>query len=133
MNAFSSEFLIARAAHADTSTARHIAHELESDTDTQCALLKQAVSSIAAIASTDPEYLNHKLDQILAQIPSTSGQRRQWVQNGLDDLLAMIEPVIAALMTLTARQVAAMPPARALWEEIDQAATAILELAREPA
>jgi hypothetical protein len=58
-----------------------------------------------------------------------SGWRRDLARQGIDDLVAMLEPGLAALLNLHAQGGDPRPAATALWQEFDRARRTVLGVA----
>ncbi len=67
--------------------------------------------------------------QFIAWIESVPHDRRQSALEGIDDLSAMIEPGLAALLYVCENGGDARAPAAALWREFSAARAALLALA----
>ena len=65
----------------------------------------------------------------LARVEATHGERRRAAEQGVDDLAAMMEPGLAALLYVCENGGDARAPATALWREYRDARAALLALA----
>jgi hypothetical protein len=67
-----------------------------------------------------------------AVMRDTGGWRRDLSEQGIDDLAAIMEPGLAALLAVHARGINPGPAALALWREFHAARTALLGLMPPP-
>jgi hypothetical protein len=84
-----------------------------------------AVADMAGIGADAPETTVPDFPGMLAQ---TSGWRRNLAEDGLDDLIAIVEPGVGALLAVHARGHNTAPAATALWREIVLARANLLDL-----
>ena len=63
-------------------------------------------------------------------LATLSGGRRQLAEEGLSDLLAILEPGLAALLRVRANGADTTVPARALWKEFVRARAGLVALAK---
>jgi hypothetical protein len=92
------------------------------------AVLAEAGEVVAALAGLEPERSTHEQRNFPAMIRDAEGWRRDLAENGVADLAAMLEPGIAALLSVSARGADPAPAALALWREFTDARAAILAL-----
>ncbi len=84
-----------------------------------------AVADLAGIGADAPDTIVPDFPAMLAQ---TSGWRRNLAEDGLDDLIAIVEPGVGALLAAHARGHDAAPAATILWREIVLARATLLDL-----
>jgi hypothetical protein len=92
------------------------------------AALQEAGAVVRTLAGEDPERESPEIRNFPATIRQAGGWRRALAENGVDDLAALMEPGIAALLAVNARGIDAAVPARALWREFVAARDALLAL-----
>lgn len=95
------------------------------------AALHDAAALVAALAQ-GARPPTPATDDFPAAIRATSGWRRVLVEQGIDDLTAVMEPGIAALLAVTARSGDPTSAAMALWQEFVTARDAVLAVAIDP-
>jgi hypothetical protein len=94
------------------------------------AALHDAATLVAALAhGTGPS--TAAANDFPAAIGATFGWRRVLVEQGIDDLAAVMEPGIAALLAVTARAGDPAAAAKALWQEFLTARDALLAVAAD--
>ena len=92
------------------------------------AALQEAGAVVCMLAGEEPERSSPEIRNFPAMIRDAGGWRRALAENGVDDLAALMEPGIAALLAVNARGIDATIPARALWREFVAARDALLAL-----
>jgi hypothetical protein len=92
------------------------------------AVLHEAAAVVCALAGEEPEYASSEIRNFPSMIDAAAPGRRALAENGIDDLIAVLEPGIAALLAVNARAVDATPAAGALWREFVTARNALLAL-----
>lgn len=92
------------------------------------AALQEAGAVVCTLAGEEPERSSPEIRNFPAMIRDGGGWRRELAENGVDDLAALMEPGIAALLAVNARGIDATIPARALWREFVAARDALLAL-----
>jgi hypothetical protein len=117
MNAFSSDngFRIAHSERLDALTLQWMA-------------LREAAGAVAALAGEEilagaPEHLAFPRG-----LHSAPPRRRVMIEQALGDLVAMMEPGVAALLSVHERGADAGPAARALWQEFVAARGGVIAL-----
>ncbi|WEK45422.1 MAG: hypothetical protein P0Y56_10285 [Candidatus Andeanibacterium colombiense] len=90
--------------------------------------LQDAGAVVAMLAGLDPERASPEIRNFPAAIRTAGEWRRHSAENGIDDLAAIMEPGIAALLAVNARGADPHAPALALWREFHAARTALLAL-----
>ncbi|HSG35571.1 MAG TPA: hypothetical protein VLA37_13640 [Sphingomonadaceae bacterium] len=113
MNAMSQPFL-----------AQHYPGEAGS-AELKWAVLGNAAGIVAQLAGVEPAGQHAFPEAIFA----ATGWRRELAEKSLDDLVAVLEPGIAALIAVNARNADARPAAQALWREFEASRDALLALA----
>lgn len=95
------------------------------------AALHDAAKIVATLARVETEKTTTTERNFPAIIKDAGGWRLEAAQKGLQDLSAIMEPGIAALLAVNARGADASAPARSLWNEFATAKQALLGLAPE--
>lgn len=93
------------------------------------AALQDAAAVVATLAGLEPERPSSEIRNFPAVIRDAGDWRRETAEKGIDDLAAIMEPGIAALLAVNARGADAGAPAMALWREFHAARAALLALA----
>lgn len=93
------------------------------------AALQEAGAVVCALAGEEPAKSSAEIRNFPAMIRDAAPGHRALAENGIDDLVAMMEPGIAALLAVNARGIDATHAARALWREFVSARAALLALA----
>jgi hypothetical protein len=94
----------------------------------QWAALREAASAIAMLAGE--EVLAHAPEHLAFPrgLHSAPPRRRMMIEQALGDLVAMMEPGVAALLSVHERGGDAAPAARALWQEFVAARGGVIAL-----
>ncbi len=92
--------------------------------------LETAAEVVASLAEVHPAGGAAAVQTLAAGIERAGGWRLALVRQSVDDIAAMMEPGIAALLAVRAQGGDARPAALALWQEFDRARQALLTLAR---
>jgi hypothetical protein len=92
------------------------------------AAVHDAASAVCELAGLAPEYRKPDVRNFPAIIRDTGGWRHGVAEQGVDDLAAIMEPGLAALVALHARGAPVKPAALALWQEFQASRTALLAL-----
>lgn len=90
--------------------------------------LHDATGVIALLAGIAPEPMRADIRNFPAVMRDAGGWRRNLAEQGIEDLSAVLEPGIAALLAVNARGVNPAPAALALWQEFQAARAALLAL-----
>lgn len=93
------------------------------------AALQDAASVVATLAGISPEPLSSEIRAFPETIRHAGAWRRELAEKGIDDLAAILEPGITALLAVNARGGDTLAPAQALWHEFTEARSALLALA----
>jgi hypothetical protein len=93
------------------------------------AALHEAAAVVCALAGEEPEKSTAEVRNFPAMIRDAVGARRELAEKGVEDLAAVMEPGITALLAVNARGIDAAHAARALWREFVTARAAVLALA----
>lgn len=94
--------------------------------------LHDAVAVVGSLTGMAPEAMRPEIRNFPAMMRDVGGWRRQLAEQGIDDLSAVMEPGLAALLAIHARGVNPAPAALALWQEFHAARTALLALTPPP-
>lgn len=92
------------------------------------AALGDAGKVVAMLAGAEPEAPDLRLRNFPLLIREAPQWQRELAQNAVEDLAAVMEPGLAALLAINARGADSRPAARALWAEFRAARHAVLEL-----
>ena len=94
--------------------------------------LNDAAGIVAQLAGLAPEQRTPDMHDLPALIGNSvdgpGGWRKVLAEQGIDDLAAIMEPGIAALLAIHARGVSSEAAAQALWHEFLHARSALLAL-----
>jgi hypothetical protein len=90
--------------------------------------LHEAAGAVAALAGIGREAIPPQVRQFPVLMRDAAGLRREAAEQGVEDLTAIMEPGLAALLAARARGANAAAAARALWDEFVAARDALLEL-----
>lgn len=88
----------------------------------------QAAGAIAELAGIAPEYRSPEIRNFPAMMHDTGGWRLRLAEQGVDDLAAILEPGLAALLALHGSGAPAHAAALALWQEFHRARAGLLAL-----
>jgi hypothetical protein len=104
--------------------------------DRQWLALHEAAAAVAALAGRGPRALSPdlmppELRGFPALVGTLAGARRQMVEDGLADLVAIMEPGLTALLCVHERKGDTTVPALALWQEFMSARAALVVLAQD--
>lgn len=99
-----------------------------SATSMKWSALHDAAGVVASLAGLAPEPMRAEIRNFPAVMRDTGGWRRELCEQGIDDLSAIMEPGLAALLAVHARGVNPAPAALALWQEFHAARAALLAL-----
>lgn len=92
------------------------------------AALADAGAVVGALAGYEAEEPNMTVRGFPELIEGSPHWRRELAERAIDELAAIMEPGIAALLAVNARGADPGPAAQALWQEFSEARAAILEL-----
>ena len=92
------------------------------------AALNDAAGLVCKLAGIVPEARTPELRNYPAIMRDVGGWRLALAEQGIDDLAAMMEPGLAALLAVHARGSSAAPAALVLWREFHAARAALLDL-----
>ena len=93
------------------------------------AALGDASAIVAQLAGVEPEKPTPTMRNFPAVIRDAGGWRYDTARKGIEDLSAMMEPGLAALLAVNARGADPSAAAKALWREYCAAKQALLALA----
>lgn len=85
------------------------------------------------LAGLAPEPMRPEVRNFPAQMRDIGGWRRDMSDQGIEDLAAIMEPGLAALLAVHARGIDSAPAALALWQEFHAARAGLMALAPPPA
>jgi len=91
--------------------------------------LHDAAAVVGQLAGLEEERPSAEIRNFPAVIRDAAQWRKETAEKGIDDLTAIMEPGIAALLAVNARGADAEAPALALWREFHAARAALLALA----
>ncbi len=94
--------------------------------------LHDAIGIVAMLAGLASEPMRAEVRNFPAVIRDAGGWRLAMAEQGIDDLSAIMEPGLAALLAVHGRGADAAPAALALWQEFHAARSAILLLVPPP-
>jgi hypothetical protein len=92
------------------------------------AALQDAANVVATLAGLDAERAGAEVRNFPALIRDAARWRRDLAEQGIEDMTAMMQPGIAALLGVNARGADPRPAALALWREFTAARAAVLAL-----
>lgn len=92
------------------------------------AALQDAANVVAVLAGLEPERSTPEIRNFPALVREAAKWRREFAERGIEDMAAMMEPGIAALLGINARGADPRPAALALWREFAAARGAVLSL-----
>lgn len=92
------------------------------------AALQDAANVVAGLAGLELERTTPEIRNFPALIRDAAPWRRELAERGIEDMAAVMEPGIAALLGVNARGADPQPAALTLWREFTQARTAVLAL-----
>ncbi|MBA4161684.1 MAG: hypothetical protein C0515_06335 [Novosphingobium sp.] len=90
--------------------------------------LHDAVGVVGMLAGLAAEPMRPEVRNFPAVMRDLGGWRREQAEQAIDDLSAIMEPGLAALMAVNARGANPAVPALALWQEFHAARSALLAL-----
>lgn len=92
------------------------------------AALQDAANVIAALAGLEPERTTADIRNFPALMRDAAAWRRDLADRTIEDMTAVMEPGLVALLGVNARGASPAPAARALWREFVEARAAVLAL-----
>lgn len=90
--------------------------------------LHDAVGVVGMLAGLATEPMQPEVRNFPALMRDAGGWRRHLAEQGVEDLAAIMEPGLAALLAVRARGSDCTAPALALWQEFHAARAAVLSL-----
>ena len=93
------------------------------------AALHDAADAVAALAGIAPERPTSAVRNFPALVRDLDGSKLELVRSGIDDLAAIMQPGLAALLAVNARGQSAAVAAHTLWHEFLAARDALVRLA----
>jgi hypothetical protein len=94
--------------------------------------LHDAVGVVGKLAALAAEPMRPEIRNFPAVMRDAGGWRCKQAKQGIDDLSAIMEPGLAALLAVDARGANPAVPALALWQEFHAARAALLTLVSPP-
>lgn len=94
--------------------------------------LHDAIGVVGMLAGLAAEPMRPEVRNFPALMRDVGGWRREQAEQGIEDLSAIMEPGLAALLAVQARGVNPAVPALALWQEFHAARAALLALSPPP-
>ena len=94
--------------------------------------LHDAAGVVCTLAGLAPEQMSAPLRNFPAALRDAASWRRNLAEEGIEDLAAIMEPGLSALLAVHARGVSPAAPAMALWQEFVAARDALMALAPLP-
>jgi len=108
--------------------ARPFGQAAASASSLKWAALQDAANVVAVLAGLEPERSTAEIRNFPALVRDAAKWRRELAERGIEDMAAMMEPGIAALLGINARGADPRPAALALWREFTAARAAVLAL-----
>ena len=96
--------------------------------DAKWRALENVTSAVADLAGIGADSSDRAATDFPGMLAQTSGWRRNLAEDGLNDLIAIVEPGVAALLAVHARGNDTAPAAMALWREIKLARANLLDI-----
>ena len=94
--------------------------------------LHDAATVVGTLAGVATEPMRPELRNFPAVMRDLGGWRREAAEQGIDDLSAIMEPGLAALLAVHGRGTNPAVPALALWQEFQASRSALLVLTPPP-
>ncbi len=94
--------------------------------------LHDAAGVVATLAGIAAEPMRPEVRNFPAMMRDAGGWRRNLAEQGIEDLAAVMEPGLAALLAVHARGINSATAALALWQEFCAARAALLTLTPPP-
>jgi hypothetical protein len=101
---------------------------VEDLSDAKWAALHAAANVVASLAGLEPEPIPSQVRDYPALIGAAEPWRRELAARGIDEMAAMMEPGLAALLGVNARGADPRAAALALWLDFEQARASLLTL-----
>ena len=131
MNAYSS-FSPPLTGALPTSGRPEFGQASASATSMKWSALHDAVGVVGMLAGLAAAPMRPEIRNFPAVMRDAGGWRREQTEQGIDDLSAIMEPGLAALLAVYARGANPAVPALALWQEFHAARAALLALVPPP-
>ena len=96
---------------------------------TRWATVHQAVEAVSFFAGIAPAEDGPEVRNFPEAMRKCGGWRRELAEQGVEDLIAVLEPGVTALLAVHDSGADARPAAMALWQEFQTARDALLALA----
>jgi hypothetical protein len=94
--------------------------------------LHDASAAVATLAGVTVDPMPAEIRNFPAVMRDCGGWRRELAEQGIDDLSAVMEPGLSALLAACARGVSTSAAAMALWQEFQVARDALMALTPPP-
>ncbi len=94
--------------------------------------LHDAAGVVATLAGQAAEPMTADIRNFPASMRDAGGWRRNLAEHGIEDLSAIMEPGLSALLAVHARGASPAAAAQALWQEFLAARNALMELVPPP-
>lgn len=130
MDATPTDFLTRYAEHAAPHEGEPTSEDPRSPLALKWTALQAAAEIVASLADIRANGSTEAAEAFSAGVERTGGWRLDLARQSIDDIAAMMEPGIAALLAVHAQGGDARAAALALWQEFDRARQALLTLAR---
>lgn len=91
--------------------------------------LHEAAAIVGSLAGIASEPMRPDVRNFPSAVREAGGWRREAAEQGIEDISAILEPGLSALLTVHARGADPAAPALALWREFQAARDALLTLA----
>lgn len=101
---------------------------VEDLSDAKWAALHAAANVVASLAGLEPAPIPSQVRNYPALIGAAEPWRRELAARGIDEMAAMMEPGLEALLGVNARGADPRAAALALWQEFEQARASLLTL-----
>lgn len=98
-------------------------------TSLKWAALHDAATTVCRMAGLPGEPLRPEVRNFPVRLAEAGGWRRALAEQGIDDLVAIMEPGLAALLAAHSRGASPVAAAAALWQEFIAARDAVLAIA----
>ena len=90
--------------------------------------LHEAADIVAMLAGIEPKSTTREIGEFPALVRDAVSWRRDLVERGMEDIAAVLESGMAALLGIKARGADPRPAALALWREFVEARSSLLSL-----
>ncbi len=129
MNAYSSDFH--QPSGEAVNRAPVLAAQMTASMSMRWAALHDAAGAVAALAKCPLESASHGSQEFSAMIADAPCWKAKMLSNGLEDIAAVMQAGLTALLTVNAEGRDPAAAALALWNEFEHSCDALLELASD--